>query len=110
MTSTILSVRARSLKFGALALLLGATACVAPSQPYLDNARSLCASGDQVSCGQIPQFQAQVNAEHNEQAAKVATGFLAVLGAAAVGAAAGYAASHPVYSPPVVYVCRYNCW
>jgi hypothetical protein len=51
-----------------------------------------------------------VNAEHNEQAAKVATGFLAVLGAAAVGAAAGYAASHPVYSPPVVYVCRYNCW
>ncbi|HME22334.1 MAG TPA: hypothetical protein VKI44_13500 [Acetobacteraceae bacterium] len=103
----------RTLACLALSAAVVVSGCVAPSQPYLDNAKSLCASGDQVSCGQVPGFQAQVNAEHNEQAAKVAGGFLAVLGAVAVGAAAGYAASHPVYAPPpppVVYVCRWNCW
>ena len=87
-------------------------ACTAPTQPFLDQARTDCTAGSQQACSVIPQLQAQVNAEHNDQAAKVATGFLAVLGAAAAGAAAGYAASHPapVYVAPVV-VCRgWGCW
>jgi hypothetical protein len=87
------------------------TACAAPSQPFLDQARIGCAGGNQGQCGEIPALQTQVNAEHNEQASKVAAGFVAVLGAAALGAAAGYAASHPapVYYEPVI-VCRWNCW
>jgi hypothetical protein len=95
----------------ACAVSLMLSACVAPSQPLLDNAKMLCASGDQVSCRQMPEYQALVNTEHNQQAANVAVGFLAVLGAAAAGAAAGYAASHPapVYYAPVV-VCRWGCW
>jgi hypothetical protein len=102
---------ARHLKYAALAIALGLTACVAPSQPFLDNARTICSSGDQVSCGQVPMYQAQVNAEHSEQAAEVAAGILAGIGAAAAGAAAGYAAAHPapVYYAPVV-ICRWNCW
>jgi hypothetical protein len=91
----------------ALSGALLVAACSAPTQPYLDNARALCSTGDQVSCGQIPSLQAQVNAEHNDQAGKVALGVLAVLGAAAAGAAAGYAASHPAPSyTEVVVVCR----
>jgi hypothetical protein len=95
----------------ALAATLLVTACAAPTQPFLDNARTACAAGNQDQCGQIPNLQAQVNAEHNEQASKVAAGFVAVLGAAALGAAAGYAASHPapVYYEPVI-VCRWGCW
>jgi hypothetical protein len=106
-----LSTMAMSKLAAALAATLLVTACAAPSQPFLDNANRLCTSGDQVSCQQVPGFQAQVNAEHNEQASKVAAGFVAVLGAAALGAAAGYAASHPapVYYEPVI-VCRWNCW
>ena len=83
-------------------------ACAAPSQPYLDNARALCTSGDQASCGQIPQFQAQVDAEHNQQAAAVAIGIAGGLAAVAVGAGAAYGAARPVYQP--VIVCRWNCW
>jgi|SRR5580765_7217803 len=89
----------------ALALLLGVTACAAPSQPYLDNARALCSTGDQVSCKQVPGFEAQVSAEHAQQAREVAGGILLGLGALAVGAAAGYAASQPTYYTPV-YVCH----
>lgn len=93
-----------------LALAVGLAACAAPSQPYLDNARTLCAGGDQTSCGQVPQFQAQVNAEHADQAGKVALGILGGLALVAGAAAAGYSAAHPVYDPPVVVVCRWNCW
>jgi len=112
MTISILSTRARSLKLATLATLLAVTACAAPSQPYLDGVRAGCAKGIQAACEQVAPLQAQVNAEHNQQAAEVATGFLAVLGAAAAGAAAGYAASHPVYVTPVypVVVCRFGCW
>ena len=94
----------------ALALVVGLTACAAPSQPYLDSARAQCSTGDQVSCGQIPQLQSQVNAEHNEQAGKVALGVLgglAIVAAAAAGVAA--AANPPTYYYPVI-VCRgWNC-
>jgi len=113
MTISILSTRARSLKLATLATLLAVTACAAPSQPYLDAVQAGCSTGDQVACGRVAPLQAQVNAEHNQQAAQVAAGFLAVLGAAAAGAAAGYAASRPVYVAPVysapVIVCRFGC-
>jgi hypothetical protein len=100
----------RLLARAALATLLAVTACAAPSQPYLDEVQAGCSKGIQAACVQVPQFQAQVNAEHSQQAANVATGFLAVLGAAAMGAAAGYAATRPVYvapaySAPVVVCC-----
>jgi hypothetical protein len=99
----------RVIMSAALALLLGVTACAAPSQPFLDSARINCASGNQMSCSQVPALQAQVNEEHAQQSREVGLGILAVLGAAAAGASAGYAASHPVYQP--VYVCRgWGCW
>ena len=78
--------------------------CVAPSQPYLDNAKLLCQHGDPVSCRQVPGYQAQVNAEHAQQARDVAGGILLGLGAIAAGAAAGYSASQPHYQ--TVVVCR----
>ena len=111
MTISTLLTHPRRLQIAAIATLLTVTACAAPSQPYLDAVEAGCAKGNKAACEQVPQFQAQVNAEHNQQAAQVATGFLAVLGAAAMGAAAGYAASHPapVYYAPVV-VCRWGCW
>jgi hypothetical protein len=93
-----------------LAVTLGVAACAAPSQPYLDIAQQQCAKGDQRACDGVPFLQADVAREHNEQAGQVALGILAVLGAAAAGAAAGYAASHPVYtSPEVIVVCRWGC-
>ena len=93
-----------------LALVIGLAACAAPSQPFLDSARSMCASGNQTQCGMISGLQAQVNAEHQQQSEKVAAGILLGLGAAAAGAAAGYAASHPTYYYTPVVVCRWNCW
>ena len=93
----------------AVAATLLVTACAAPSQPFLDQAQAQCLTGDQNACRQVPSLQAQVTHGHNQQAAEVATGFLAVLGAAAMGAAAGYAASQPVYVQPVV-LCRWGCW
>ena len=95
-----------------LALVIGLAACAAPSQPFLDQARIDCTAGDQSACRQVPSLQAQVNYEHQQQSEKVATGILLGLGAAAAGAAAGYAATHPapVYYTPVV-VCRgWGCW
>ena len=111
MTISTLLTHARRLQIAAIATLLTVTACAAPSQPYLDAVQAGCVKGDQVACGRVPVLQAQVNTEHSQQAAQVATGFLAVLGAAAMGASAGYAASHPapVYYAPVV-VCRWGCW
>jgi hypothetical protein len=96
-------------QLAALATLLAVTACAAASQPYLDAVKQECQWGDRDACARIPSAQSQVNAEHNDQAAAVATGFLAVLGAVAMGAAAGYAASHPVYEPTVVVICHWNC-
>jgi hypothetical protein len=92
-------------------VLLAAAACSAPSQPYLDNAKLLCQRGDQVSCGQVPGYQAQVNAEQNEAAGKVAIGILLGLTAVAAGAAAGYSASQPsyVYAPVIVCRSRWGC-
>ena len=90
----------------AAALLL--TACVAPSQPYLDQARTSCTTGDQDACRQVPGLQAEVNLEHqqqSEQAGSVALGVLAVVAGAALGFAE---ANAPVYTP--VVVCRRNCW
>lgn len=98
---------ARSLPMSAaLALLLGVTACAAPSQPALDYARSTCAAGDRMSCGQVPALQTQVNNEHAQQAREVAGGILLGLGALAAGAAAGYEASQPHYYYAPVYLCR----
>jgi hypothetical protein len=109
MNTHIVSNSARRFKLAALALVVGLSACAAPSQPYLDNARALCSTGDQFSCGQIPQFQSQVNAEHNEQAGKIALGVLVVLGAVAGAAAAAHAPPPPPPPPPVVIVCRFGC-
>jgi|SRR5580765_5261217 hypothetical protein len=89
----------------ALALLLGVTACAAPSQPWLDNMRRLCSTGSQAACDAVPVAQSKVDAEHAQQAREVAGGILLGLGALAVGAAAGYAASQPTYYTPV-YVCH----
>jgi hypothetical protein len=86
----------------ALASALLLAACAAPSQPYLDSARSGCTAGDRAACGSVPALQAQVNAEQNEQASKVALGILLGVTAVAAGAAAGYSASQPSY----VIVCR----
>ena len=89
----------------ALAAILPIAACAAPSQPFLDAARANCTAGIQASCAQVPSLQAQVNAEHDQQAQQVGAALLLGLTAAAVGAAAGYAASHP--APTEVYVvCR----
>ena len=89
----------------ALAAILPIAACATPTQPFLDAARSNCAAGIQASCAQVPSLQAQVNAERDQQAQQVGAALLIGLGAAAVGAAAGYAASHP--APTEVYVvCR----
>jgi peptidoglycan/LPS O-acetylase OafA/YrhL len=85
-------------------------ACAAPSQPFLDQARSSCTAGDQTACGSVAGLQAQVNYEHQVQSQEAAAGVAAVLGALAVGAAAGYAATRPVYYEPVV-VCRgWRCY
>jgi hypothetical protein len=98
----------------ALSAAVLASGCAAPSQPYLDQLQADCAAGKptQNYCAEmLPRLQSQVDAEKSEQAGKVATGFLAVLGAVAVGAAVGYAASHPAPPPPtVVVVCHWNCW
>ena len=95
-----------NIKHAALALVVGLAACAAPSQPYLDDARAMCTSGHPDYCAQIPALQAQVNVEHQQQAAQAAL----AIGALAVGAAAGYAASRPVYyRPDVVIVCRWRC-
>lgn len=87
------------------------TACSAPTQPYLDHARANCndlAQTDldrRTACEAIPHLQAQVSAEHNEQAGKVAAGILLGILTIGVAAAAGYSAAH---SPPteIVVVCR----
>jgi hypothetical protein len=93
-----------------VALLIGLAACAAPSQPFLDQARTGCATGDQSACHSIAGLQAQVNYEHQQQSEKVAAGILLGLGAAAAGAAAGYAASHPTYYYTPVVICRgWNC-
>jgi hypothetical protein len=89
----------------ALALITGLAACAAPSQPYLDEARTQCATGHMGYCAAIRELQARVNAEKQEQAATAA----AVAGALAIGAAAAYGASRPVYQPDVVIVCRWGC-
>ena len=94
----------RLLKITTAALLLAG--CATPTQPFLDTARAQCAAGDRPSCSQVPILQSQVNAEKADQANKVAAGILLGLTAAAAGAAAGYAASHPTYVEPVVLVCR----
>jgi hypothetical protein len=93
-----------------LAVVMGLAACAAPSQPFLDSARSMCAAGNQTQCEMIPRIEAQVNLEHQQQSEKVAAGILLGLGAAAAGAAAGYAAAHPTYYYTPVVVCRWNCW
>jgi hypothetical protein len=88
----------------AVALLVAA--CVAPSQPFLDQARAGCLAGDRFQCSNVPTLQSQMNAEHAQQSRQVAAGILLGLGAAAAGAAAGYAASHPTYYYTPVVVCR----
>jgi hypothetical protein len=97
-----------NIKHAALALVVGLAACAAPSQPYLDNARTMCTSGHPDFCSQIPDLQARVNVEQNEQAKGVALGVLGILGAVAIGAAAAYGASQPTYTD-VVVVCRWRC-
>jgi hypothetical protein len=93
-----------------IALVIGLAACTAPSQPFLDQLRTQCSTGDQGACAGIPSAQAQVNYEHSEQASKVAAGLLLGLGAVAAGAAAGYSAAHPTYYYTPVVVCRgWNC-
>lgn len=93
----------------ALAML---AACTAPSQPFLDAARSHCFQGHQPACDRLPYLEAVVQREKNEQAEKAAAGFAVGLGVLAVGAAAGYAASRPYYYEPyyrprtVVVVCN----
>jgi hypothetical protein len=84
----------------AVALLVAA--CVAPSQPFLDQARAGCLAGDRFQCSNVPTLQSQMNAEHAQQSRQVAAGILLGLGAAA----AGYAASHPTYYYTPVVVCR----
>jgi len=97
-------------RLAALALAVCVTACGAvPSQPYLDDARVTCTSGNQAACATMPALQSRVNAEKQEQAVGVAGGILAVLGAVALGVAAGYEASQPVYYQPVVVVCHWRC-
>jgi hypothetical protein len=88
-----------------LAVALPLAACVAPSQGLLDQHRTDCRAGNQFSCKIIPGLEIQVAHEKEVQAANVANGIALGLGALAVGAAAGYAASHPVYQP-VYVVCR----
>lgn len=81
--------------------------CVAPTEPYLNQAKTDCASGQARACQAVPSLQAQVTSEKNEQAKEVALGLLLGVTAVAAGAAAGYSASHPTYySAPVVVVCR----
>jgi hypothetical protein len=89
-----------------LAVVIGLTACAAPSQPFLDQARGDCQFGNQDACRRVSGLQAQVNYEHAQQSEKVAAGLLLGLGALVAGAAAGYAASQPTY-----VVCRgWGCW
>jgi hypothetical protein len=91
-----------------LAAALALTACAAPSQPYLDNAVSLCHNGNQQACGVVPTLQSQVQSEKNQQAREVGQGFLAVLGALALGAAA---VADAYYTPaPTIYVYPYRRW
>jgi hypothetical protein len=92
---------------GAIVLALAVAACSTPSQPYLDNARTMCASGHMGYCAAIRELQARVNTEQAQQAQNAA----AILGAVAIGAAAVYGASRPVYTPPpsVVILCRWGC-
>jgi hypothetical protein len=97
----------RKLTTAAMAAVMLAAGCTAPSQPYLDHYRQACTAGDRAACDLIPPTQARVNAEKQDQAGKVAAGILLGLSAVAVGAAAGYAASRPVYQPaPVIILCR----
>jgi hypothetical protein len=89
-----------------LAVVMGLTACSAPTQPFLDQARIECGYGSQDACRRVSGLQAQVNYEQQQQSEKVAAGLLLGLGAIAAGAAAGYSASQPTYYYQPVYVCR----
>ena len=89
-----------------LAAVTGLSACAAPSQPFLDQARIECGYGSQSACQRVSGLQAQVNYEQQQQSEKVAAGLLLGLGAIAAGAAAGYSASQPTYYYTPVYVCR----
>lgn len=93
----------------AAAILL--SACAAPSQPYLDHARTACAVGDQYQCSSIPPLESAVNSEHQEQAGKIASGIFEVLGAIILGAAAVAvaAAPPPTHYYPVVTCTGWNC-
>ena len=86
-------------------------ACVAPSQPFLDQARKDCQAGSQNACGRIGELQAQVNYEHEKQSEQAAAVALGLLGAVAAGAAAYGAATTPTYyvTPTVVVCGRYYC-
>jgi hypothetical protein len=95
------------LKYAVVAVIVGLSACTAPSQPFLDQARTDCQFGHQDACRRVSGLQAQVNYEHAQQSERVASGLLLGLGALAAGAAAGYAASQPT----TYVVCRgWSCW
>jgi len=87
--------------------------CVAPHQHAFDEAWSRCMADPPVplsaNCAQAAQLGSIVEAEKQQQAASaaaVASGLLAV----SAGFAAGYAATHPVYTAPsVVVVCHWGC-
>ena len=95
----------------ALAAAITVTACAAPSQPFLDQARKDCQSGDQSACGRIGELQAQVNYEREKQSEQAAAAALAIVGGLAAGAAAYGAATAPTYYyTPVVVLCgRHYC-
>lgn len=83
------------------ALVVGVTllvsACVAPSQPLLDQAIAACQAGDPASCATVPTLRVQVANEHEIQGMAAAAALLGV------AAAALDAASEPTY----VYVPAY---
>jgi hypothetical protein len=100
----ILTMRGISLAVAASVVL---AACQTPTMPLLRDAQQHCTEGNDRACSIVPQLQAQVTAEQNQQAATVGAGILAGLAAAAVGAAAVSAARQPTYvAQPVVVVCR----
>lgn len=81
------------MKYLAMAALLGAAACTAPSQNALNQTTNACAYGDRYACAQLPALNAQVQQENQQNA--VATGLAAGIGGAVAGGVIGAAVSEP---------------
>lgn len=95
-----------------LAALIPLAGCASPYKDLIKQASDACQQGDRWACDRQVHLQADEQVWKNAQAEKAAEAATLILGAAALGAAAGYSASHSqttYYAPAPVYVAPTNC-